>query len=577
MPMPRDSQSPRSATSRPPLAAPHWAIRWLDSPLWLSLAGNLCLWAALPPLRWSLLAWVGLLFWLILIKLPHLRGRRPYVVIWLSSALFWMAVLQGVRLAHAAMYLGWVALALYLGIYLALFIGIARQAVHRWRVPLLVAAPVAWTGIEMLRGYGPLGFSVATLAQTQIEHLGMIQVADLCGAYTLSFIMMFVGAGVVTMVPMFQPRRRLSLAIPVLSVVILAAAYGRFRLGQEVALQETAPTIRVALIQGSLDTLFEDNPGRASETLEQYNELTCEASARFQPLDLVVWPESMFPPPDILVDEGAELELEPAIDRALLDHNTAIFDRLVRNGIRRINEPTDVRTTNHATNWLLGTTTWQFGAYPSRRYNTALLVDSQGEITGRYFKMHPVIFGEYVPFGEMIPALYGLFPLPNGLTAGTRPTAMHVKGLTLSPSICFESTIPHLLRRHVVELARGGQSPDVLVNLTNDGWFWGSSVLDLQLDCAVLRAVELRRPVLVAANTGFSAWINGNGRILAQGPRRATGIVMADVSPDGRWSGYVLWGDLPVSICALCCLLVAASGLVQWGRRNPPPGAPGTG
>ncbi|MHB9068695.1 MAG: hypothetical protein ACYC4B_33445, partial [Pirellulaceae bacterium] len=74
----------------------------MDSPLWLSLAGNLCLWAALPPLRWSLLAWVGLVFWLILIKLPHLRGRRPYVVIWLSSALFWMAVLQGVRLAHAA-------------------------------------------------------------------------------------------------------------------------------------------------------------------------------------------------------------------------------------------------------------------------------------------------------------------------------------------------------------------------------------------------------------------------------------------------------------------------------------------
>ncbi len=52
-------------------------------------------------------------------------------------------------------------------------------------------------------------------------------------------------------------------------------------------------------------------------------------------------------------------------------------------------------------------------------------------------------------------------------------------------------------------------SPDVLVNLTNDGWFWGSSILDLQLDCAVLRAVELRRPFLVAANTGFSAWIDG--------------------------------------------------------------------
>ena len=98
--------------------------------------------------------------------------------------------------------------------------------------------------------------------------------------------------------------------------------------------------------------------------------------------------------------------------------------------------------------------------------------------------------------------------------------------------------------------------------------------MDLQLDCAVLRAVELRRPFLVAANTGFSAWINGNGRILAQGPRRATGIVPAEVAPDGRWSGYELWGDGPVSVCALCCLVVAASGCVARWRRGPRTGTP---
>ena len=150
-------------------------------------------------------------------------------------------------------------------------------------------------------------------------------------------------------------------------------------------------------------------------------------------------------------------------------------------------------------------------------------MDPRGEITARYFKMHPVMFGEYVPLGEIIPAIYRLFPLPNGLTAGTQPAAVDVKGMIVSPSICFENTIPHLIRGHVAELARRGMSPDVLVNLTNDGWFWGSSILDLQLDCAVLRAVELRRPFLVAANTGFSAWINGNGRIMALGPRRAIG------------------------------------------------------
>jgi apolipoprotein N-acyltransferase len=178
-----------------------------------------------------------------------------------------------------------------------------------------------------------------------------------------------------------------------------------------------------------------------------------------------------------------------------------------------------------------------------------------------------VIFGEYVPFGELIPALYRFFPLPNGLTSGTEPVAVAVNGLNVSPSICFESTIPHLIRGHVAELSQRGVAPDVLVNLTNDGWFWGSSVLDLQLDCAVLRAVELRRPFLVAANTGFSAWIDGNGRILAQGPRHQTGTLLAEVIPDGRWSGYATWGDLPALACAAVCLALAC-GLVRNGWRE---------
>lgn len=136
---------------------------WFDSPLWLSSASSLLVWAALPPLGWWPLAWIAPVFWLRLIRQDPLRGRRPYVAMWFSSALFWMAVIQGIRLAHWANYLGLLALGSYLGIYVPLFIAVARHAVHRWHLPLLMAAPIAWTGVELLRGYGPLGFSVATL------------------------------------------------------------------------------------------------------------------------------------------------------------------------------------------------------------------------------------------------------------------------------------------------------------------------------------------------------------------------------------------------------------------------------
>jgi apolipoprotein N-acyltransferase len=133
-----------------------------------------------------------------------------------------------------------------------------------------------------------------------------------------------------------------------------------------------------------------------------------------------------------------------------------------------------------------------------------------------------------------------------------------------------------LIRGHVTELARRGQPPDVLVNVTNDGWFWGSAMLDLHFRCSVFRAIENRKPLVVAANTGISAWIDGSGVIRARGPKRATAILIADVRPDGRASPYHLVGDVPAGLCALACGLLAIlgwrkgrSGLSQENLRQP--------
>ena len=128
--------------------------------------------------------------------------------------------------------------------------------------------------------------------------------------------------------------------------------------------------------------------------------------------------------------------------------------------------------------------------------------------------------------------------------------------------------MPHLMRRHVVQLTRCGQSPDVLINLTNDGWFWGSSILDMQLNCAIFRAVELRRPFVIAANTGFSASISGNGIVLTKGPRRKTAVLLAEVVPDGRISRYAMWGDWPASCCTLFCVSMIAGALLRRWRRQ---------
>ena len=113
-----------------------------------------------------------------------------------------------------------------------------------------------------------------------------------------------------------------------------------------------------------------------------------------------------------------------------------------------------------------------------------------------------------------------------------------------------------------------GEEPDVLVNLTNDGWFWGSSELDMHLACGVFRAVELRKPFLIAANTGFSAWIDSDGRIVKQGQRRATDIIIASVMLDRRRSFYSSYGDLFAGFCLAATLLFAVAGIWPRGRSS---------
>ena len=133
--------------------------------------------------------------------------------------------------------------------------------------------------------------------------------------------------------------------------------------------------------------------------------------------------------------------------------------------------------------------------------------------------------------------------------------------LRIAPNICYETVLPHVIRGQINQLRAEGKDPNVLVNLTNDGWFWGSSELDMHLACGVFRAVECRKPFLAAANTGFSAWIDGDGRIRSQGPRRDSQVVLANVRLDPRGSWYLDHGDWFAGIClALCGAFVLGAG-----------------
>jgi apolipoprotein N-acyltransferase len=177
------------------------------------------------------------------------------------------------------------------------------------------------------------------------------------------------------------------------------------------------------------------------------------------------------------------------------------------------------------------------------------------------------MFGEYIPFAKQWTWLQRVTPIGAGLDAGRRAETFDVAGTKVAPNICYESTLSHLIRGQVAELRRRGEEPDVLVNQTNDGWFWGSSELDLHLICGVFRAIECRKPFLIAANTGFSAWIDSNGRIIEQGPRRDVGFILARPQLDGRSSPYVAWSDWFAGTCLAGCFGLSLIGVSPWFGR----------
>jgi apolipoprotein N-acyltransferase len=597
------------------------ALLWLALPLpaWLSrwfgpIAPNVDTGPALAgqaplPGPWFLtlawLAWVAPAWWVVLARRPELPGRRPYLALWLVGFVFWLAELHWLTLPYWATSFGWVALSFYLAFYLPVFVGLTRVAVHGLRISVVVAAPVVWTGLELARGHLLTGVTMASLGHTQYRWSELIQISDLAGAYGVGFLVMLVAACAARMVPVGgsgigrgagrertgplslrekvrvrgatrEPSRQATGCphpsplpkgegafwplLPAALAIVAALLYGHFRMSDSNGTEDaTGPAARIALIQSCVDTEVKDDPGKKRVIMEQCCRLSAEALHRYGKLDLIVWPETMFR--DAMITSDEEPALPSGWDGSPQEFRDALAKR-VQAGPETMVELAKALDTP----LLLGVEAHHFGRDRMRHFNSAAFVDRQGRLLARYDKMHPVLFGEYVPLAKQIPWLAEMTPLGEGLTDGQEPVAVAVGPVLAAPNICYESVLPHVIRRPILALREQGREPNVLVNLTNDGWFYGSSELDLHLTCGVFRAVECRKPLLIAANTGFSAIIDGDGRLRAMGPRHATGTVLAEVRPDPRDSLYLRYGDWPAGACLAACVVLAA--VAWWPRRR---------
>ena len=194
---------------------------------------------------------------------------------------------------------------------------------------------------------------------------------------------------------------------------------------------------------------------------------------------------------------------------------------------------------------LVGSLYYDHHAASFAKYNSAILFEPMVRAVRAFHKIHLVPFGEYIPFLETMPWLTVFTPYRNGyvptLNFGHEPITLPLGPYRMAVAICFEDTVPHVIRRFFHEAE--GREPDMVINLSNDGWFHGSSELDMHLAVSVFRTIEHRVPLARAVNTGISALIDGNGEIRDLLPRLTEAVLSVTVPLDDRTSNYTVLGD----------------------------------
>ncbi|MEA3212030.1 MAG: apolipoprotein N-acyltransferase [Chthoniobacter sp.] len=384
-----------------------------------------------------------------------------------------------------------VLLAFYFGVYLAAWTWfleavLARDATARAfqsssrNLAIGAAGASAWVALEWVRGWLFGGFGWNGLGVALHRDLAMIQIADVTGVWGLSWLVTFVNlmAVIVTrrivgeLGPVFLKRIRWEFSLSV-ALVVLVFSYGVRTLIKN----DPGPTapLRVAALQPNIPQTDKFDPNAEEKVLETLGRLTTLATLGKPAPQLVIWPEAATP---------RAMFADETILRFVLDQ--------AKQG-----------------DFGLLTGTLDFDPALDEDYNIVALLTERGERQQLYRKVHLVPFGEYLPLRPIFAPLAGEM-VPGDFTPGTEYTVLSLSDppIKFAALICFEDTVGDLTRRFVL----GGAQ--LLVNVTNDGWFADSPAAEQHLANAIFRAVETRRPLMRCGNTGLTGSIDPFGRTI---------------------------------------------------------------
>jgi apolipoprotein N-acyltransferase len=364
--------------------------------------------------------------------------------------------------------------------------------------PIAVAGAASLVAVEWI---WPALFPVH-LGDALVARTAWVQIADLGGPLLLSALLALANAAAFETLRWLTAKRGPPLATWALAAGAAAGtfAYGAVRGAAIEREMASAPALRVGVVQANLDVLAKrrDPEGVYQRHLEQSRELLAEG-----PLDLLVWPETVYA-------WGIQGPLP-------------VSGRLIRRDLR--------------VPLLFGAASLRSVGGRELEFNSAFLIGADGAIRDGYDKNLLVPIAEQLPFGE---ALEGLLPHAQSFGAATETPALRLGDFRIATPICYETVEPAFVRRMLRE-----SRANLIVSLANDGWFGDSQEPWLHLALARFRAIEHRRWLVRATNSGVSALIDPLGRVVARSSLLERANLRGSVSRMDATTLYTRVGDWP--------------------------------
>lgn len=457
----------------------------------------------------TFLAWIALAPLLYAISIA-LRARTAVFYGWLAGVFYFAGTLAWIRdvLTQYGGISALPALAIYgafmaaLALFGALFGGLAWLLFRLDRRSILFGIPALWVALELMRAHILTGFPWLLLGYSLADHLLIAQLARFGGVYLLSYILALFSTAVVLVIRSSNRAQGKWLGLG-LFVIGLATAGGTL-------LPESKPAETAYLVQAQV-------PLDEEWTRDSFENLVSDLQTRL----LATWARN---------DARSGLVVWPEMPAPLYYPDDHWLRERLHGLARQMQSPMVVSVVAYA------------DASRKRAYNSAVLVDASGEFQGRYDKIHLVPFGEYIPLKSLFFFMEKITTEVSDFEPGGKAAPLGT-GKPLGTLICYENIFPDLVRQFT---AGGAQ---VLVNMSNDGWYGTSAARDQLLLMSRLRAIENGRWMLRSTNTGISAVVDPYGRVRSFPPDQRNVFPVAFSYARGR-TVFVLFGHWFSWLCA---------------------------